>query len=534
LRLNNPSPIIGIVKDTELQIDISETPDSPLGLPRVLTSAGEIKDLIQIDKTVFRARFVLPDSRFPHSAILMAEFPYPAAPLRGWLVVRLSAAAEPLFRTDPGAKVSLWVGNKEFGPQVAPANGAVRIPIVVPPGITHALARSVNHYGRTTEHNLDLRVPYSQQILLATPEQMTAGGLVEVAAFAVDTRGNPAPAEQISLEAIPHTLIRPLGGRVPGEARFLVQAPTLLAAQSVQFVSKLGDQTTTQVKSTVPLSPTAIAGLSLVAEQDRLDPSPGAQRKVFISATDGYGNAIRIDSTSILVDGIPVKIQSNNWDIPFIVVQTPKDDHLKSSVVVEAVLEGTCRTLTLPIERLPPGSQPELSDESLHPKYTLTPRIGFLWNFGHATGASVFVEGIQQYNHHGPGFGLGLSLGAVSTWFATQDEHGIDKTALTTIPFMMIVSQRYTRRRFFIGGSAGLGLAMSIASTTTYRDYRLTGYAAGGTAHMTLETGVLLPHAHLVFSLRYLAVYLGSFSNGERIRGNAGGAIVDLGYRLVW
>jgi hypothetical protein len=164
----------------------------------------------------------------------------------------------------------------------------------------------------------------------------------------------------------------------------------------------------------------------------------------------------------------------------------------------------------------------------------LTPRIGFLWNFGHATGASFFVDGIRQLSYRGPGIGLGLSLGVVSTWFATQDEHGIAKTSLTTLPLLLIVSQRYTRQRWFIGGNAGLGLAVGFASTATFSDYRLTGNAGGGAALLALETGVLLPHAHLVFSLRYLAVYLGALSNGDRIRGNAGGAIADLGYRFVW
>lgn len=534
LTLDNPAPIIGISRDAELRIQVSEAPDIRLPLPRVQTSAGEIKDLIQTDHNSFRARFVLPESRYPQSAILMAEFPHPAAPLRGWLAVRLSAAAEPLFHTDPDAKVSLWVGDKEFGPQVAPANGAVRIPIVVPPGITHALARSTNHYGKTTEHRLDLRVPYSQQILLAPPPAVTAGGLVEVGVFAVDTRGEPAAAERISLEVIPPTLIRPLGGRIPGEARFLIQAPTLTAVQTIYLLSKLDNQNTTQVKSSMTIAPTTVAGLSLVAEQDQLDPSPGTPRRVFISANDGYGNPIDIETATVLVDGQPVKIQTSDRDIPFVLVQTPKDAQIKPHVVVEAVLGGFHRTLTLPVEQLAKPRTQTISEQSLHPRYTIMPRIGFVWNFGQAAGASFFVEGFQHRNHRGSGFGLGCSLGVLSTWFATQDEYGIAKTSLTTIPVLLLASQRYTRQRWFVSGTAGLGLALSYASTSTFKDYRLNGYAGGAATLLALETGVLLQHAHLVFSLRYLTVYLNTLSNDDRIRGNAGGAIADVGYRWVW
>jgi hypothetical protein len=34
--------------------------------------------------------------------------------------------------------------------------------------------------------------------------------------------------------------------------------------------------------------------------------------------------------------------------------------------------------------------------------------------------------------------------------------------------------------------------------------------------------------------LRYLALYLATFSSGDSIVGNVGGASADLGYRLGW
>jgi hypothetical protein len=43
-----------------------------------------------------------------------------------------------------------------------------------------------------------------------------------------------------------------------------------------------------------------------------------------------------------------------------------------------------------------------------------------------------------------------------------------------------------------------------------------------------------LRKAHLVLGLRYLGLYLSDFSIGDRVAGNAGGAMADLGYRLVW
>jgi hypothetical protein len=120
---------------------------------------------------------------------VVADFSHDSLILRGSLAVRLRAAASPAFHTDPGAKVTVKVGDKEFGPVIAPADGNVRVPVVVPPGIAFALARSVNRHGKASQQFLDLKIPPAQRALVVAPEKLAAGSAAEVAVLAVDPNG---------------------------------------------------------------------------------------------------------------------------------------------------------------------------------------------------------------------------------------------------------------------------------------------------------------------------------------------------------
>ena len=140
LTLVEQSPVIGLTGETVLDITVVNA-SVPLPMPRVLCSVGKIADLARQGPARFTARYILPSARYPQPAILVAEFPGPGWPLRGMAAVRLRAAATPSFRTDPGARVTLRVADRDFGPRVADAQGKVLIPIVVPPGVGFAVAR---------------------------------------------------------------------------------------------------------------------------------------------------------------------------------------------------------------------------------------------------------------------------------------------------------------------------------------------------------------------------------------------------------
>jgi len=126
---------------------------------------------------------------------------------------------------------------------------------------------------------------------------------------------------------------------------------------------------------------------------------------------------------------------------------------------------------------------------------------------------------------------VGLTLGLAQTWFATESASGIAQTSLATLPILVRAHYRASAGRAFLGVGASVGFAMAWARTRTY-GATITGHGYGAAGDASIETGIRLRAGQFVASLRYLAVYLDTFSSGDRISGNAGGAVIDLGYRL--
>lgn len=531
MSLADPAPVIGVTGETELRIEVIDPPETPMPAPRVLSSTGQVEDLTREGPIKFTARYILPSSRFPQNAILVAEFAQPLLPLRGVTVVRLRAAATPALRTDPGAQVTIRVDDHEFGPQVAPADGMVRIPVVVPPGVEFAVARSINQYGKATEQVVDLQVPYSQRVLVAAPRTIAAGAVAEVAVYAVEPSGRAADASTLVLWA-PGIRINPLGSRLPGEARFLVTAPTVLRDKSIRLEAMLAGQSTTRVATRIDLVPAPAAGLSLVPEAPQFGRAPSL--RVFLGAQDAFGNSVDAGRAGVLVDGIPAEVEASLEGEPLVVLRAPSPTAQRAEVVVEGVLDSAHATLRVPLRYRASASRVGLSAASLTPRLTLTPRLGVFSNLSDHTGATLFVEAAIHRSARDPGLGLGLALGLVQTWFAAESQGGISRAALTTLPLLFQIRQRYlVADRVFLGFGAGGGFAVAFARVQTFGDSTF-GASYGGAAETNLETGFLLGRAHLVLSLRYLLLYFATFSSGDVITGNAGGAIADLGYRLVW
>jgi len=530
LTLADPSPVIGVTGETELRIEVSDAPSDPMPMPRVLCSAGQIEDLGREGAASFTARYILPAGRFPQPAIIVAEFTDQGHHLRGMNTVRLRAATTPAMRTDPGAQVTLRVGDREFGPQVAPADGVVRIPVVVPPGVEFATARSVNQHGKSTEQMLDLHVPYSQRVLFAAPAVMVAGSVAEVAVYAVDPSGRPAHGADLTLHAA-GAKVNPLGSRVPGEARFLVRAPTILREKSLRMEAQLKGQSTTRMATRVALVPGPAKGLTLEPEAPYLGRAPGASLRVFLGAEDAFGNPVDAGRADVLVDGHVATVTADADGEPMVVVQTPDNSPNKKDVVVESVLDAgyDLRRIPIGVRLRPPRAEIPLANPS--PRYTLTPRLGGLWNFGRAAGATLFVDALAFRSVRHPDFGVGLSVGLIETWFAAESAGGISKVSLSTLPVLFRIHYRAAMGRTFLGLAAGAGFAMAWSRTRSY-DATIVGRSFGAAGDATLETGVRLRHGHIIASLRYLAVYLNTFSSGDRMEGNTAGAVVDAGYRL--
>jgi len=529
LSLAAPSPVLGIEDETELRIAVTGAFPSPLNFPRILCSAGRVEDLVREGPTSFSARFILPANRFPQPAIVVADFSRDSLILRGSLAVRLRAAASPAFHTDPGAKVTVQVGDKDFGPVLAPADGNVHVPVVVPPGINFATARSVSRQGKTSQQLLDLKIPPALRALVVAPEKLAAGGAAEVAVLAVEPSGRLVDASTITLAS---TGLRPqpLGSLAVGEARFLVRAPASLQDPTLHLMASLRGQPDVSADADVVLGSAATDQVLLQPEATRPESLPLHSLRVFLSSQDGFGNPTDPGEAAVLVDGQPASPQATEDGRAMLVLRPPAVLVGGRAMEVEAVLDKGHATERIPLELF---MRPLPFDPVQAPRYTLTPRLGFLWNLQQNPGFALFVEAMGSLHPSLSGFAFGATVGYLHNSIFSFNNAGSGDVLLDQFP--LLAQARYRRRFDRIGVSVGggAGLVLGKASLQAF-NREIVGYSVAFACEGSTEAALLLHRSQVVLGLRYLAMSLGKLSSGDVIVGNTGGFIVDAGYRIGW
>ena len=529
LSLAAPAPVLGIEDETELRIEVAGAFASPLHFPRILCSAGRVEDLVREGPTSFSARFLLPSTRFPQVAIVVADFSRDSLILRGSLAVRLRAAASPSFRTDPGARVTVKVGDKEFGPVVAPADGNVHVPVVVPPGIDFAVAQSVNRHGQSSQQLLDLKIPPAQRALVVAPEKLVAGSAAEVAALAVEPSGRPVDASTIVLVSSgPRP--EPLGSRAEGEARFLVRVPASLQDPTLHLMASLRGQPDVSAETDIVLVSAPTAQVLLQAETTRPDTVPLRSLRVFLSGQDAFGNPTDVGEAAVLVDGQPASPRATQDGRVVLLLRPPAVLAGRDTMEVEAVLDSGHAIERIPLAlfvRLPPPP-PVLAT-----RYTLTPRLGLLWNLHQSPGLALFVEAMASLRPSLAGFAFGVTAGYLHSSFLSWNSAGAGEVVLDQIPLLAQARYRYRIDRLALSAGAGAGLVLAQARLHVF-DNEISGRSLAFACEGSLEAAFLLRRSQVVFGLRYLAMSLGKLSSGDEIVGNTGGFIVDAGYRIGW
>ena len=529
LSLATASPVLGIDDETELRIVATGTFASPLALPRILCSAGRVEDLVREGPTSFSARFLLPSARFPQVAIVVADFSHDSLMLRGALAVRLRAAASPAFRTDPGARVTVKVGDKDFGPVVAPADGNVHVPVVVPPGIDFALARSVNRYGKASQQLLDLKIPPAQRVFVVAPDRLAAGSACEIVVLAVDPSGRLVNASTILL-ASSGPRPEPLGSRSAGEARFLVRVPASLQDPTLHLVASLLGQPGVVAEADVVLVSAPTAQVLLQPEATRPDATPLRSLRVFLSAHDAFGNPTDAGEASVVVDGKPASPQATEDGRAVLVLRPPAVLAGRDAMEVEAVLDSGHATERIPLAlftRRPPPDPVQAQ------RITLTPRLGLLWNLNQAPGAALLVEAMVSRHLSVGGFAFGATIGYVHSRFFAWNSAGAGDVVLDQIPLLAQARHRRRINRLALSVGAGAGLVVAQARLRVFNS-EISGHSVAFACEGSTEAAFLLHRSQVVFGLRYLAMSLGKLSSGDTIVGNSGGFIVDAGYRIGW
>ncbi len=206
-----PAPVKGrddaVTVEVTVQTSAGEADADPRP-PWITPSAGRLGPVEVVGPGRFRARFELPETRWPEAVAFVAlaarcpDCATPRALGAAWLPV--AAAIDLPGRTDPGVSTTVEVAGRRWGPVLADATGRFRVPVVVPPGAVRGTAHSVNARGNERHTVIQLGLPTVPRLACAVappglPADGRARGAVVCTACAPD--GKPAPGGRVMLAA---------------------------------------------------------------------------------------------------------------------------------------------------------------------------------------------------------------------------------------------------------------------------------------------------------------------------------------------
>jgi hypothetical protein len=303
LRPARPRLRLGTDKDLIVEVEVTGPDARGFEPARALASVGAL-DLPRATHTPgrFVTSYVPPSERFPQVAILVVELAAGSRRVHARAQIALDGATVVPFHTSPGAAVTMRVGDQTFGPVTADRQGHVDIPIVVPPGVRVGTARAVDHNAAARETAVDLQLPAFPRVLILAPTTLEVAAFAEIAVLGVDPNGQPSAAGGLSLAAS-DGIVHALGAGVPGEARFLFEAPRRLGGGAVALTATASGAPPARADVAVPLVPGAPARLVLAPSRRQLVVGSGDSAEITLSARDGFGNLTPATTAAVRIDG---------------------------------------------------------------------------------------------------------------------------------------------------------------------------------------------------------------------------------------
>jgi hypothetical protein len=202
LSLSPASPVKG--RDTTALLEISIGGVEQPAPPVLRANVGSFDAIERVGPSKFRVRYVLPTTRFPEVAIIVAFAPWPhpqsVEGAFGVLRVPIASAVEVPGKAEPGAEVVLTLAGTGFGPVKAGADGTFRLPVVVPPGYGIAKFATRDRVGNRRSTTLDLVLPPTDQLAcVVTPTRLPADGVskARVLCASSDRYGAPTKGARI-------------------------------------------------------------------------------------------------------------------------------------------------------------------------------------------------------------------------------------------------------------------------------------------------------------------------------------------------
>ncbi len=246
LQLVGAPPVKNRDTAVELSVEVvgAEGKPDPQSAPPVLrANVGSIEGLTRVAPGRYRARYVLPITKYPEVAVVVAfsAWPHPQSVhgAFGALRVPLASAVELPGQTERDADFSIVIAGQKFGPVKAGPDGRFKVPVVVPPGYGSGQGTAIDRLGNRRVTAFDLQLPPTDQLAcVISPTRLPADGVsrARVMCATSDPFGNVATAAKVQLSAARGTLsaARPLDNGVVEwtyvAPRELSDKPDVLAA----------------------------------------------------------------------------------------------------------------------------------------------------------------------------------------------------------------------------------------------------------------------------------------------------------------
>lgn len=239
IKLEPAAPVKGQDQEAALTVEVTDAsgaPDAQSAPPIVRANVGTLEGLERIGPGQYRARYLLPDTRYPEVAVIAAFAAWPhAASVHGTfgaLRVPLPTAIELPGRAEANAETTVTIAGRRFGPVKTDGQGNFSVPVVVPPGYGRGTAVTVDRLGNKRTSQLDLALPPTDQLAcVVNPGQLPADGQsrARVVCATSDVYGNAATGAQVKLSASRGKLTAPRA-REGGVVEWLYVAPEALGA----------------------------------------------------------------------------------------------------------------------------------------------------------------------------------------------------------------------------------------------------------------------------------------------------------------
>ncbi len=297
LSVEPPSPVKGRDTEARLTVRLLQPDGSPddTGAPPVLrANVGRVEALVRVGPGTWHARYVLPDTRYPEVAILVAlsAWPHPQSihGAYGKVLVPLAAAVELSGRSEPGAEFSITIAGVQFGPVKVAPDGRFRVPIIVPPGHRFGQVRVVDAAGNMRRTQMDLALPPTDGLAcVLNPQRLPADGVSRARMLCAtsDAYGQPVLDARVTASARYGSLRGPTRAE-GGLLEWLYTAPSTLPAEPEVLVAtwpERGADSREMLSLQLVQGPVAQAALSVAEPLVHL----GATTVVTLTARDAFG-----------------------------------------------------------------------------------------------------------------------------------------------------------------------------------------------------------------------------------------------------